>query len=202
MQQKETKRVSSGRYIDLANLKPKDVDIQDIDKSLNLIYRFTGHYKNRKPLTVAQHTLLTTIICDEVFPDEPNVYHDCTIHDFPETYTGDIATPLKRIFGPTFKTYEEEIEDAVYAKLWAGSVPFSEEIKYKRKVCDLLALDIERRAMWDDQRGKELWPAVPKHTWSVSEKIEMFETIQDAGDVDLVKLYNDSVLRIRTVYGD
>lgn len=197
-----SKRVSSGKYIDLADLKPDDVEIEDIDASLNLIYRFTGHYKNRKPLTVAQHTLLACDICDLMFPDDVDVYHDTVIHDFPEAYTGDVATPLKRLFGNEFRAYEDRIENAVYAKLWASPTPFSDEIKYKRKVCDLLALDIERRAMWDDQRGKDLWPAVPKHSWQIKEKLEMFERIQSAGDVDLAMLYAGSIRRIKMKYPD
>lgn len=184
------KRMSSGSYVDLGNFNATDVDLFDINRALNLIYRFTGHYKDRKPLTVAQHTLLVYTIAQQFYPDEPAVLLDCVIHDFSEAYTGDIATPLKRMFGAEFRQYEASIEHAVYRRLWVGNTPFDEEIKSKRKVCDLISLDIERRAMWNSQHGKALWPDTPAVPYSLATKIKMFAAVQGMGDVDLVGLYD------------
>lgn len=188
------KRVSSGKYLDLAALTKDDIELSDINHSLNLIYRFTGHYKNKKPLTVAQHTKLVLMMATKVFPGERAVFFDCLIHDFPEAYTGDIATPLKRLFGEAYKAYEKGVEDVVYEKLWIIDEPFTEEVYQKRKVCDLLSLDIERRAMWIDQTGKSLWPNIPNEGLiSLKDKQALFETVQNEGDVDLEKLYWDTV---------
>lgn len=188
------KRVSSGKYLDLAALTKDDIELSDINNSLNLIYRFTGHYKNKKPLTVAQHTKLVLKMADLVFPGERAVFFDCLIHDFPEAYTGDIATPLKRLFGTAYKAYEKGVEDTVYEKLWIITEPFTEEVYQKRKVCDLLSLDIERRAMWIDQTGKPNWPVIPNEgIISLKDKQALFEQVQSEGEVDLVKLYWDTV---------
>lgn len=184
------KRVSSGRYLDLANLSPDDIDLSDINNSLNYLYRFTGHFKDKPPLTVAQHTKLCILLAQELFPEEREVHFDCLLHDMPEAYYGDIATPLKRLFGDAYKEYTNRVDNAVYSKLWKLETPFNEEIYHKRKICDLMALDIERRAMWNDQRGKNLWPSIPNEKFlSQKEKLELFEEVQSVRLVDLKDIY-------------
>ena len=184
-------RASSGKYLDLSNFTPDDVNLEDINASLNYIYRFTGHHKNRAPLTVAQHTKLTTIICDMVYPNEPDVKFDCLIHDFPEYVTGDVTTNTKKILGSVFKAYEKHVEQVVYDKLWIRPNPFTEEIYQKRKVCDLLSLDIERRSMWDSQTGKDNWPDTPKIIFmNLEAKQALFDEIQAERFIDLIEMYN------------
>lgn len=190
-----TKRLSSGRYVDLGNLKTEDINIKDINTSLNYIYRFTGHSKDKEPLTVAQHTQLAVFLSRRLFPDDLVTEFDVTIHDFPEAYTGDIATPLKQLFGKEYKQYEEDIEAVVYAKLWTPVTAFNHEIYEKRKVCDLLALDIERRNIWNSNYGKNEWPEIPfEGIFSSKEKKELFDTIQKNRFVDLESMYNRIVL--------
>lgn len=194
-----TKRLSSGKYIDLAKLKTWDINIDDINRSLNYIYRFTGHFKDSEPLTVAQHTKLVVHIGKMIFPNDQLVELDCTIHDFPEAYTGDIATPLKKLFGTQFKDYEAEIEDTVYAKLYTpiAKVELTKEVYEQRKVCDLLALDIERRSIWLDPKGKDHWPDIPMEgIMSVKEKQKLYNWAREERMVDLVKMYNDISSRI------
>ena len=194
-----TKRLSSGKYIDLSSLKVEDVDINDIDKSLNLIHRFTGHWKDNKPLTVAQHTRLVVHLSKIVFPGDVLTELDCTIHDFPEAYTGDIATPLKKLFGQQFKDYENEIEDTVYAALYdpVAGLSLDKEIYEKRKVCDLLALDIERRSIWKDKTSKTHWPDIPMDTiLSTKEKYALYNWAAEPEHVSLVALYNDAVNKV------
>lgn len=187
-----TKRLSSGVYVDLANLTPDDIDIKDINTSLNYIYRFTGHFKDKEPLTVAQHTKLAVQVARIIFPDDLVIEFDVTIHDFAESYTGDIATPLKKLFGSQFKDYEKQIEEVVYEKLWTIEQPFSKEIYERRKICDLLALDIERRNIWSSPVGKAQWPEIPmERVFSTKEKNKMFDEIQSERFVDLEQMYNE-----------
>lgn len=187
-----TKRLSSGKYVDLGNLKVEDINIKDINTSLNYIYRFTGHSKDKEPLTVAQHTQLAVFLSRKLFPDDLITEFDVTIHDFPEAYTGDIATPLKQLFGKEYKQYEEDIEAVVYAKLWTPVTAFTHEIYEKRKVCDLLALDIERRNIWSSNQGKSEWPDIQfEGMFSSKEKRELFDNIQQDRFVNLENMYND-----------
>lgn len=194
-----TKRLSSGKYVDLAQLNKHDVDIDDINRSLNYIYRFTGHWKDNPPLTVAQHTKLVHRLAIELFPDDLETELDCVVHDFPETFTGDIATPLKKLFGSQFKDYEGKIEDTVYAKLYDPVVghKLTKEVYQQRKICDLLALDIERRAIWLDQTGKAHWPDIPKESFAtMKEKRTYYEWAIATRDVNLRELYYGVVNKI------
>lgn len=184
------KRVSSGKYIDLGDFSVDQVDIEDINKSLNYLYRFTGHHKDAEPLTVAQHTLLCIKISEIFFPNEEDVKFDCLLHDMPEAYTGDIATPLKRMFGDSYKKYNQWIEDIVYTALWKIDTPFTEEVMHKRRVCDLMSLDIERRVMWKSQLGKNMWPEEPDNPFNMNDKAELFREVQSKRFVNLVDIYN------------
>lgn len=188
---KAPKRVSSGKYIDLSGLTPADIDIEDINRSLNLIYRFTGHYKDQEPLTVAQHTWLVLELSKYLFPDDRAVQFDCLLHDFPEAYYGDIATPLKKLFGKAYKDYTSGVDAVVYEKLWKIEEPFSPEIEDKRRICDLLSLDIERRCMWSSPLGKDLWPDTPDVGFSTEKKRQFFQKAKEKKKVDLVALYSD-----------
>ncbi len=194
-----TKRVSSGKYIDLASLTVDDVNILDINRALNYIYRFTGHWKDNPPLTVAQHTKLVHRLATELFPDDLEIELDCVCHDMPEAYTGDIATPLKKLFGTQFKDYEGQIEDTVYLKLYDPIVKhkLTKEVYEARKVCDLLALDIERRAIWLDPKGKDHWPDIPMENFTTAKnKRSYYEWAIADRDVDLVALYNTVASKI------
>ena len=185
------KRMASGKYIDLANLQSSDILLSDINTSLNMIHRFTGHYKDAKPLTVAQHTRLVMWFADQVFPDDKTVLFDCLLHDMPECYYGDSATPWKHLVGDVLRQWQNKIDAVVYEELWKAPEPFTEEIEQKRKVCDLLALDVERRVMWRDQRGKELWPETPTGmSMSLNDKVDLFNEMQ-AVDFDLELAYTD-----------
>lgn len=188
---KAPKRVSSGKYVDLSNLAVEDIDLGDINNSLNFLYRFTGHFKDVEPLTVAQHTWLVMDICRHLFPGDKATEFDCLLHDMPEAYYGDIATPLKRLFGDAYKNYTSSVDKVVYEKLWKLEEPFSDDIKEKRKVCDLLSLDIERRTMWSSPRGKDLWPEVPQglEGFTQEKKRQWFMKAKERQKIDLVKLY-------------
>jgi hypothetical protein len=189
------KRVSSGRYIDLNSLTPEDVDISDISRSLNYIYRFTGHHKDVEPLTVAQHTLLTTSIAKLLYPDDFVTEFDCLMHDMPEAYYGDVATPLKNKFGNTYRDYVLTIDSVVYNKLWVlteDSSLIDKELYKKRKTCDGISLDIERRIMWKDQRGKDFWPTVDS-PFSMKENFELFKSVSENRFVDIENMYNKMV---------
>ena len=188
---KAPKRVSSGKYIDLAKFTKKDVDIKDINTSLNFLYRFTGHYKTVPPLTVAQHTHLVMLFAEKVFPNEKDVLFDCLLHDFAEAYYGDIATPLKKLFGDSYRDYAAEVDEAVYSKLWIIDKPFDDLIAAKCKVCDLLALDTERRVIWADQTGKKHWPEIPSDTFSLDEKRQMFKRVSRHRMFDLETAYKE-----------
>ena len=184
------KRLSGGKYVDLNNFTEKDVSIDDIDRSLNYIYRFTGHWKDKPPLTVAQHSLLTTWVAEDLFPDEPEVAFDCLLHDMPEAYYGDIATPVKKLLKSDYRKFVDQVDTAVYNALWKIPQPFTEEVESKRKICDLVALDIERRSMWESTYGKVHWPDIPNENfYSTRQKKYLFDVAQSHPTVPLKMNY-------------
>ncbi len=111
-------RISKNELVDLGNFKPEDVDLVSINRSLNNIRRFTGHYAFSPPLSVAQHTYLCTMIADRLYPRDFGVKLMCIIHDFPEAYYGDLSSPLKRFLGDGYREKIKDIDKTVYTKLW------------------------------------------------------------------------------------
>lgn len=180
------KRLSSGKYVDLNNLKEEDVDLFDIEESLNNIIRFNGHGGQRSALTVAQHSLLCVALAQQLYPSDKELHRAVFAHDFAEAYTGDIPTPVKKALGVHYYDWVRPIEDVVN-KATLGYVPIGEEVD-KIKLCDKLSLDIERRSMWSDQRGKDKWPEVPDFGL-VQEKVEFFKNASSYSRVSFDKVY-------------
>ncbi len=193
---KQEKRVSSGKYIDLANFTVEDVDIDDINRSLNMQRRFTGHYKDVPPLTVAQHTLLCTILSEMLFPGDEVIRKAVVLHDWEETFTGDIITPIKFLIGPeVLETVVKPVKKAIYQKFWPylDIDPMSDAIHKAVKICDYLSLDIERRVMWKDQTGKDKWPQVD-FKLSLLDKQALFNEVANAY-VDLGLLLEGNAIK-------
>lgn len=187
------KRLSTGKYIDLGNLKPEDIDLEDIDRSLNYIYRFTGHWKDKEPLTVAQHTWLVYSLAKEFYPNDKATQFNCILHDMPEAYYGDVATPLKRLFGDAYVKFARDIDSVVYSVLWKRKEPFDEEVETRTKICDSIALDIERRNMWSSQYGKKYWPPEPINPFNMNDKKDWFEEASRHRYIDLIGFYKEAL---------
>lgn len=185
------KRMSSGKYIDMSDFQLEDVSVSDISNSLNHVYRFTGHHKDKKPLTVAQHTWLCMEISKMMFPGEPAVEFGCLLHDMPEAYYGDVATPFKKMLGDNYRKITDAFDNTVYAILWKDKFTYDEDVENKVKICDRISLDIERRNLWKSQIGKDLWPEPPKFGMSLNEKEEWFDKAQAISFVDLEQLWKD-----------
>jgi len=165
------KRVASGKYIDLKNLSVDDLNIEDVDISINNILRFTGHYKDHSPLTVAQHSNL----CLRLAQLNTNLLpiHLATLtHDFAESLIGDVVSPVKKALGKNWKKFAKPIENTFEMKFFGGLVPT--EVKDIVKLFDLWSLDIERRVMWSSQYGKDKWPTIGNEDFNTKDKIELF----------------------------
>lgn len=176
------KRMSSGKYVDLNNLTEEMIDLGDINMSLNHIYRFTGHHKNRAPLTVAQHSKLCLMLAQTMHPDNLELQRAVLVHDFAEAYIGDVATPVKRAMGDRWYDFAKPLEAVVEKAVLGHNI--DQDMHDAVKMFDLMALDIERRSMWDDQRGVDKWPTTGT-TDSVKAKRDLFRSVS-VRDVDLV----------------
>ncbi len=95
----------SGRAFDLVDLDPNEVDIEDIAYSLGNLCRYTGH---PEPFfSVAEHSVVMSRLVSR-----PARIH-ALVHDAPEAYVNDLATPVKLLF-PDYKALENRVEVVIY----------------------------------------------------------------------------------------
>lgn len=142
-------RISSGKLVDLSNFTEEDICLESISRSLNALVRFTGHWRDKEPLTIAQHTGLTMRISRALYPDDVATYLLCLIHDFPEAYYGDLSSPLKRYLGDGYQVLKK-IDDVLVNKLFFFDKKFLPQAHDRMKRCDHLSLRIEQTEMWGD----------------------------------------------------
>lgn len=175
MNKPQWKRMSSGKYVDLSNLTSKDINLLDIEISLNNIIRFTGHGEV-KPLTVAQHSWLCWHLCYQDHPDNFELQLAVLTHDAAEAYIGDVASPVKWALGESWYNFAKPIE-ATVEKFILGR-ELDEVEKGLVKYYDAMSLDIERRVLWDNQRGRDKWPPFFSKM-NLEEKTNLFDLARD-----------------------
>lgn len=175
--------MSSGKYVDLNNLRLEDMNIEDIGRSLSHILRFTGHFKDVPPLSVAQHSLLCLYMGQLFEPDDTELHLALLTHDFAEAYIGDVSSPVKKAMGDKWYNFAQPIEDLVDIRFFGSLVP--PELHDRVKTYDLAALDIERRVMWGSQYGKDKWPACPLNVGTIEDKTELFKAAKNYDEDDL-----------------
>ena len=179
-------RMSSGRYIDLNNVSVDDLDIEDVNTSLNKIYRFNRQYGEVAPLTVAQHSLLSLNLSMMLEPDDVALHLAVFTHDFAESVIGDVSSPIKKILGDSWVLFAEPIEILFEQKFFGGVV--DAELEQKVKMYDICSMDIERRVMWSSQYGKDRWPAAPFNLGTIEDKKQLYREVA-AEDVDVTTIW-------------
>lgn len=115
-------RVHSGRLIDLENLQPQDILIQDIAHALSNICRFGGHIP--RFYSVAQHCCFVA----DLVPYPARL--EGLMHDAAEAYIGDMVTPIKHLpsmYG--FRALESKVEAAIAKAFGLGFGYWRNEIK-------------------------------------------------------------------------
>lgn len=125
---------SAGRYIDLLNPQPEDMDVQVIARALSKLCRYTGHV--RRFYSVAEHAWH----CSFLVP--PGLELTALHHDDSEAFTGDASSPLKVALGRVFADIEMGF-DRVVAQAFGTQFPHGPEVK----TADLAMLRQERDEM-------------------------------------------------------
>ena len=117
----------SGKLIDIFNVNPEDINLDDILTSLSNICRFSG---NCDYFSVLQHTLIMAKCC--ITPYE--TVH-ALLHDTPEFLTNDICSPLKRMpeIAKIIKPIEEGIFKAIAQKFGIDNVEKPGIVEYLDK---------------------------------------------------------------------
>ena len=93
-------QVLSGRKVDLLNLTPDQIFIEDIAWGLGRTLRYGGHI--RQDYTVGHHSVIMSYLVPERFALE------ALLHDAAEAYMGDIIWPVKALF-PVVESFENMI---------------------------------------------------------------------------------------------
>jgi hypothetical protein len=104
---------ASGKWFNVLDPYPGDVDILDIAASLSKQCRFTGHVKSF--YSTAQHSVLVANLLEEM-GYSPMVIKQGLLHDASEAYLSDIARPVKRHpeFGPFYTKAEDNLSKAIF----------------------------------------------------------------------------------------
>lgn len=119
----------TGRWFDLANPRPEDVDPLDIAISLSRKCRFGGHCL--KFYSVAQHVVLVTLWMAQSLQSTRDGWARTLLwsilHDGHEPYTGDITRPMKRAmsregYQNCLPQITERIDWAVRDRFGLGSI--------------------------------------------------------------------------------
>lgn len=86
--------IGSGQWVDLANPRPGDFNLDAIAKSIAKINRWNGH--TLRPLSVAEHSLLVAEIVERELGGDAHAQLAALLHDAHESNVGDASTPAKR----------------------------------------------------------------------------------------------------------
>lgn len=160
----------NGKEVDIANLRPEDIDIDDIKCSLFHIARFNGHSSCH--YSVGEHSVncfraavgdgeFFRLMEEDTGLSRSSKYFLKAVftHDFSEAYCGDIITPVKKYLGKKFTKLEDKIHLAISKRF---NIDF-EKHKSAVKDIDLHVLDIElclykrKRLYLENQTVKNLW---------------------------------------------
>jgi uncharacterized protein len=109
-------RTFTGLEIDLENIRPQDIKIEDIAHSLSLQCRFCGHIK--RFYSVAEHSLNLSLMIPPIY----RIY--VMLHDAHKTYFHDINKPLKNIIERNWPGFHELIADCDKAIMTALNLDY------------------------------------------------------------------------------
>ena len=137
----------TGRFVDVMNPDPDTIDIEDITYSLSSICRFNGH--SRYSYSVAQHSVMVSILMTDKLGDYREVGLWGLLHDAAEAYIGDIPRPVKHNFDGV-REMEAGLMEAIAKRF---DLPYPCPWKDTLKTCDNIALVSEARCLMPS-RGK------------------------------------------------
>jgi len=147
--------VQDGHIVDILNIHPDMVRLNDIATSLSHLCRYNGH--TPKFYSVAEHSVR---VYWWLFGNEhsPEVCLTGLLHDACEAYVGDMVRPLKRVpeMQAVFKPIEENVMQAIHKKL-GGIYPHPDPVHEADKA--LYEWEVENylsgeRDPWDSDISK------------------------------------------------
>jgi hypothetical protein len=189
----------TGRLVRPLHLLPCDVDLIDIAWALSGEGRFTNH--TCATYSVGQHSVQMARWALD-FNYGWSVAYQCLLHDSPEAYLGDVATPVKELY-PDYR----EVEDRTWGVI-AGVLQCPPDLDPRVKELDRLALRTELRDLMPDYvpdgpstERPEGHPDMTIRVWDRKHAFQSFvTTYQDLRPVDAPPV--DIKKFIRVLSGD
>lgn len=148
------------QLLDLKNLDPDLIKIEDIAHSLSSICRFNA--ATPRFYSVAQHS----IMCSYLVPPAAALY--ALLHDAHEYITGDISRPVQQVLmyyaGTDFlETLKNDIDRVIFPKF---GVQESDEIIETVKVIDSAACEAEMQYFFEDRKNPKFDKYMQAETFS------------------------------------
>lgn len=132
-------QTASGAAYDLLNPDPQSITLGDTAHALARICRYTGHVS--RFYSVAQHCVQGARALRSR-GEHVGIQRAFLLHDAHEAVTGDVASPIKRCLGETWRSFERTHEIAFRTRF---VVP--RDMPEAIKAMDLAMLETERRAL-------------------------------------------------------
>lgn len=127
----------TGRRLDVSNIGPDDIDLEDIIWSTSMTCRYNGYV--REFYSVAEHMVLCSKLVAVDYPESGRHVRAALLHDAVEAYVSDLPNPVKAHVAQ-YKELEQKVERVIWAKFGLpDDHAFWQEIKWY----DLLALQVE-----------------------------------------------------------
>lgn len=118
-------RTNSGKYINVFDTNPEDINIEDIAHALSMIPRFGGHLP--KFYSVGEHSLYVFRYVKKQYPNDYQLQLQALMHDATEAYLLDMPSPIKHRM-PEYMAIENKL-GAVIATKFGFEYPFHPVIK-------------------------------------------------------------------------
>ena len=117
----------SGRQVWAFDLRPEDIDFNDVAYSLARQNRYAGH----AALPVGLHSIACADVARILFPSEPILWLCALYHDGPEAYLQDIVGPHKKWLAQFTSEYDAAEQRAweAFAELLRVPKDLPEEVK-------------------------------------------------------------------------
>ncbi len=142
---------ASGRKIvldpDAPEFDPGVFSLQDVATHLSRQARYNGAVD----WSVAAHSILAASLATADGQPRDTV-RAVFMHDGHEAYIGDVVSPVRKVVGPAWQTYEDKFQ-AAFLRAMGVEDPRTAEVR----VYDLLALSCEKQHFFDDRFGYTDW---------------------------------------------
>lgn len=174
-------RTFTGRQFNFLVLRPEDIAIEDIARSLAMQCRFVGHVS--KFYSVAEHSFLASLLV----PQEDARW--ALLHDAAEAYLADMSRPLKHFtnLGDIYRELEDKVMRVICKKFGLPLMPDGVDKPESVTLVDnaLLALEEQQlksaKCVWDDSWVTCEIPkiALPCFSWQAAETVflDRFRTL-------------------------